>query len=153
MANTENPAWVHEVNGIVDTKLEDAMAVFKEREMKPKFDRIDEKFENIDERFDLFKETLIDIKENTRRSADANERYVENQHMQHKEVQDQIKTQGQQIEILMQTTPAAIAADNAAKTAEEKAHRKKVFWNWVYGGGAFTLFFSIISWLATLLFK
>lgn len=149
MANTESSAWYEQVNGLVDTKIEDAMMVFKEREIKPKFERIDEKFEVMDERMDLLKDTLIDIKENTRRSADANERSLENQHEQHKEIQRQIKVQDDKIELLMQTTPAAIAAQNVAKSAEDKENRKKLIRNWLYGGGAITLVFSIITFIIT----
>ena len=149
MANTESSAWYEQVNGLVDTRVASAMKDFKEREINPKFDRIDDKFDNIDERFDLFKETLIDIKENTRRSADANERSLENQHEQHKEIQRQIKVQDDKIELLMQTTPAAIAAQNAAKSAEDKENRKKLIRNWLYGGGAITLVFSIITFIIT----
>lgn len=149
MANTESSPFYEQVNGIVDTKIEDAMAVFREREIKPKFERVDEKFKVMDERMDLLKDTLIDIKENTRRSAEANERSLENQHDQYKETQKQIKAQDDKIELLMQTTPAALAAQNAAQTAEEKKNRKKLFWNWVYGGGAFTLAFTIIAYFIT----
>lgn len=141
MADTQDRSWLGEVNGIVDTKIDEKIDDFRENEFKPAVD-------GLTRQFGLFMTRLDDINENTRRSAVASERSLDEQKEQREQLRKETKAQQDalraQMDVLLQATPPAVAAKKKAKREHTIKEIITKASGWLFGAGGL---FTIITYL------